>query len=280
VLDSSNFSRGLIADILRGLDVGQIAGARDALQANALLMSGAFDLVVVSREDADPLDGLGFVRAMRRLHDDRLRRLPVIFITSGLTRQLVISGRDAGVDEFLARPISPVAMRQRLEMVVETPRPFVDCAVFIGPCRRRKNPADYHGELRRSGDRQAEEPSTMVDAEDEIAKTPIRVTLSALREACRGLPGLQSTALEEVAIHARDAREIATAQKDHALLSALAAFESYVGFAAPAGQIEDHVIEAALGALDQLSVLPLTYADARSSVAVALGRAMHKKLAA
>src|SRR6185295_20130997 len=114
--------------------------------------------------------GLSFVRALRRVGDDRIRRLPVVFITSGLTRQTVINGRDAGVDEFLAKPISPVALRQRLEMVIETPRPFIDCSVYLGPCRRRKNPADYYGARRRAGDRGDDRPAPMVDQDEAAAQ--------------------------------------------------------------------------------------------------------------
>src|SRR5690242_5265954 len=151
VADANNFSRGLIGEILRSLNMANISAARTEEMALNFLVDREIDVILLSWEEGDALDGLAFVRALRKMGDDRLRRLPVIFITSGLTRQTVINGRDAGVDEFLAKPISPVALRQRLEMVIETPRPFIDCSVYLGPCRRRKNPADYYGARRRAG---------------------------------------------------------------------------------------------------------------------------------
>ncbi len=138
VADSNNFSRGLIGEILRSLNVTNISSARSEEMADAFLIDRPVDVILLSWEEGDSFNGLSFVRKLRRLEDDRLRRLPVIFITAGLTRQMVINGRDAGVDEFLAKPISPLAMRQRLEMVVETPRPFIDCSVYLGPCRRQE----------------------------------------------------------------------------------------------------------------------------------------------
>src|SRR5262249_17411292 len=129
VVDANNFSRNLIGEILRSLNVINVFPARSEDVARTLLIEKPIDIVLVSWETGDAVDGLASIRSLRRQDDDRLRRLPAILITSGLTRQTVIAGRDAGVDEFLARPISPVAMRQRLEMVIETPRPFVDCSV-------------------------------------------------------------------------------------------------------------------------------------------------------
>lgn len=279
VADSNNFSRGLIGDILRSLNVTNISSARSEEMADAFLIDRPVDVILVSWEEGDSLNGLSYVRKLRRLEDDRLRRLPVIFITAGLTRQMVINGRDAGVDEFLAKPISPLAMRQRLEMVVETPRPFIDCNVYLGPCRRRKNPADYYGAKRRAGERVAERPA-MIDQDEVAAQAPIRLVLSQLRQTCVHLrasrPEAMATAFEQL----KTAKELSVEAKDHALHAGLASFESYIAIATPLGQLEETVMTTALQALEQLAALPLTFAEARDSVAIALGKAIQKKLAA
>lgn len=279
VVDSNNFSRGLIGEILRSLNVTNISSARSEEMADAFLIDRPVDVVLVSWEEGDSFNGLSFVRKLRRLEDDRLRRLPVIFITAGLTRQMVLNGRDAGVDEFLAKPISPLAMRQRLEMVVETPRPFIDCNVYLGPCRRRKNPADYYGAKRRAGERVAERPA-MIDQDEVAAQAPIRLVLSQLRQTCVHLrasrPEAMATAFEQL----KTAKELSVEAKDHALHAGLASFESYIAIATPLGQLEETVMTTALAALEQLAALPLTFAEARDSVAIALGKAIQKKLAA
>jgi CheY-like chemotaxis protein len=279
VADSNNFSRGLIGEILRSLNVTNISSARSEEMADAFLIDRPVDVILVSWEEGDSLNGLSYVRKLRRLEDDRLRRLPVIFITAGLTRQMVINGRDAGVDEFLAKPISPLAMRQRLEMVVETPRPFIDCNVYLGPCRRRKNPADYYGAKRRAGERVAERPA-MIDQDEVAAQAPIRLVLSQLRQTCVHLrasrPEAMATAFEQL----KTAKELSVEAKDHALHAGLASFESYIAIATPLGQLEETVMTTALQALEQLAALPLTFAEARDSVAIALGKAIQKKLAA
>ncbi|HVY89692.1 MAG TPA: response regulator [Hyphomonadaceae bacterium] len=280
VADANNFSRGLIGEILRSLNVSNISSARDEGMARAFLLDRPIDVILLSWEEGDAFDALAFVRSLRRHDDDRLRRLPVVLVTAGLTRQTVIAGRDAGVDEFLAKPISPLAMRQRLEMVVETPRPFIDCSVYLGPCRRRKNPADYYGAKRRAGERQAERPAAMVDQDEIAAQTPIRLALTALRQTCAQLRASRPESLATALQNVKAAKDIAIEAKDHALHSGLAAFEAYIGVATPLGQLEENVINTALSALEQLAALPANYAEARDSVAIALGKAIQKKLAA
>ncbi|MBI1358927.1 MAG: response regulator [Alphaproteobacteria bacterium] len=280
VVDANNFSRGLVAEILRGLDITNISAARNEEDACACLAEQPIDLILMSWEPGDQFDALGFCRALRRTENDRLRRLPVILVTASLTRQMTIDGRDAGVDEFLARPISPGALKQRLEMVIETPRPFVDCAVFIGPCRRRKNPADYHGAKRRDSDRANEPSAPMVDQEEEAAKTPIRVALAGLRSACEALDGRRRDTLDAAKERFWECQKLAVETNDHALHAALASFDAYVSVTVPQGHQDALVIGTALGALEQLASLPLGYTDARDSVAMALSKAIQKKLAA
>jgi CheY-like chemotaxis protein len=280
VADANNFSRGLIGEILRNLNITNIFSARSAeLAVQMLIDRPSIDLILLAWDEGEAFDPFAFVRGVRKLDDDRLRRLPIVLVTAGLTRQLVIQGRDAGVDEFLNKPISPVALKQRLEMVIETPRPFVDCSVYLGPCRRRKNPADYYGEKRRAGERVSAGPA-MVD-QDELAKeTPIRLALSNLRQTCAHLRASRPEALATAMDQTRIAKEIAVEQKDHALHAGLASFESYIAVATPLGQLDEVVITTALTALEQLAALPITFADARNSVAIALGKAIQKKLAA
>ncbi len=280
ILDSNNFTRGLIAEILRNLNATNLSLARNLEAAEAALFERNIDLILVSWEKGDSLDGLRFVRQLRRVEDDRIRRLPVIFLTSGLTKQFVIDGRDAGVDEFMSKPISPAAMRQRLEMVVETPRPFVDCNVYVGPCRRRKNPADYHGTKRRAGERTRDRGTTTTDKDEEAAKSPIRLALADVRglsgQIRASAPESLDAAVEALAL----AKEIAMEDQDHALISALAAYEAYITVAAPLGQMDPSVVNTALGALEQLATLPVGFTEARESVAIALGKAIQRKLAA
>jgi len=45
--------------------------------------------------------------------------------------------RDAGVNEFIAKPVSVKTVMSRLVAVIEHPRPYVRTQDYFGPCRRR-----------------------------------------------------------------------------------------------------------------------------------------------
>lgn len=278
VADANTFSRSLMGEILRNLGITNIYSARTAAMAISLLHEREVHVILLSGDDGDAFDALGFVRTLRRLDDDRFCRMPVVLVTAGLTRQLVIGGRDAGIDEFLTRPIAPVALRQRLEMVIETPRPFINSPIYLGPCRRRKNPADYHGAKRRAGE--AAERAPMVDHDELARETPIRQTLSRLREFCALLRTGRLQALEPAIGQIKTAKELAIAANDRALHGGLVSFETYIVAAAPLGRIDEATLGEALTALEQLAALPLTFAEARDNVANVLSQAIQKKTAA
>jgi len=63
----------------------------------------------------------------------------------------VVSARDAGITEFMAKPISAKALYQRILNVVANPRPFIKTKNYFGPDRRRNVTANYVGPERRKG---------------------------------------------------------------------------------------------------------------------------------
>jgi DNA-binding response OmpR family regulator len=280
IIDFNAFNRNLVSEILHNLNFSNLSTARDYDIAQNHLLDRSFDVIFLAWEPRESDSPLDFLKSLRRAPEDRLRRLPVILITSGLTKTTVIAGRDAGADEFLARPLAPAAVLQRLQMVIEAPRPFVDCSVYVGPCRRRKNPAEYHGQRRRSGERVNDRPAKLTDAEEEAAKTPIRIALNDLRLSCAALRASEPESLKATLNHISTVRRLSEETKDNALKSSTAAFEAYIMFGYPTGQIDPMVVEAALSAMEQLSDLPLSYVEARDIVAHALGKAIQRRLAA
>ena len=47
--------------------------------------------------------------------------------------------RDAGVDEFIAKPVTAKALLARINSIVNHRRPFIRTGRYFGPDRRRKN---------------------------------------------------------------------------------------------------------------------------------------------
>jgi len=73
-------------------------------------------------------------------------------LTAHSERKRVTAARDAGVTEFMVKPISASALHQRIVNVIANPRRFIKTATYFGPDRRRNNAPGYTGpERRRSG---------------------------------------------------------------------------------------------------------------------------------
>src|SRR5665811_296827 len=76
---------------------------------------------------------------------------PDIVLTGHSEKKRVVSARDAGVTEFLAKPISAKGLYQRIVNVVANPRPFIKTKTYFGPDRRRNVNPNYVGTERRKG---------------------------------------------------------------------------------------------------------------------------------
>jgi len=61
----------------------------------------------------------------------------------------VMVARDAGITEFLTKPISAKSLYERIVNVVVRPRPFVKTKTYFGPDRRRNVNPNYIGVERR-----------------------------------------------------------------------------------------------------------------------------------
>jgi DNA-binding NtrC family response regulator len=73
-------------------------------------------------------------------------------ITGHSTLQRVSEARDAGISEFLAKPVTARGLLERLHQAVSHPRAFVKATEYFGPDRRRRADPAWSGPWRRSAD--------------------------------------------------------------------------------------------------------------------------------
>ena len=151
VLDDSPNMRALVVSILYALGVKNIVEAADVTRAFIELKHFPADIVVTDWH-MEPLDGLDFVRMVRNNDDSPNPYVPIIMLTGHTELQRVIESRDAGINEFLAKPLSAKALYQRIVTIIENPRPFIRTENYFGPCRRRKNVGPPKGTAERRED--------------------------------------------------------------------------------------------------------------------------------
>jgi len=110
----------------------------------------------------EPFDGLALTRLVRRSAKSPNTAVPIIMLTGASDVGRMNEARDAGVTEFVAKPVSPKALLIRLKHTLENPRPFVRFQSYVGPDRRRIVRA-HCGPERCGGRRGVEGEAWMID---------------------------------------------------------------------------------------------------------------------
>lgn len=149
--DDNQHMRAIVATILNGVSVSRIREVADGGEALAALRDFPADVAIVDFNMA-PIDGVEFTRLIRTAKDSPNPYLPIVMVTGHAERSRVFEARDAGVNEFVVKPVTARSILSRIQAVIYKPRPFVRSGSYFGPCRRRVNDGRYDGPWRRASD--------------------------------------------------------------------------------------------------------------------------------
>ena len=159
IVDDNRHMRVLLSEILKAVGVKHIFEASDGAQALQMMRGLGIDIIMTDLS-MQPLDGIDFVRLLRRSQDSPNKMCPVIMITGHSTVARVSEARNAGVNEFLAKPLTARGVVQRINQIVENPRPYVRTDGYFGPDRRRRADPNFLGPHRRETDGGIKAPQT------------------------------------------------------------------------------------------------------------------------
>jgi CheY-like chemotaxis protein len=152
IVDDNRNMRTLLRTVLRAIGIKQIHEAADGNSGYAELLRCKPDIVItdLSMQGAD---GIEFTRKVRLSRDSPDPFVPILMVTGHTERARIEAARDAGVTEFLAKPITVQSLLDRLIKIVERPRPFVRSEAYFGPDRRRRRSDSGAAPRRRRDDR-------------------------------------------------------------------------------------------------------------------------------
>lgn len=230
VVEDSQFMRGLLVQLLRSLGIERIATATDGEQAIAQIAptGGRKSAAMIGHSGIDlivadwfmpTVDGGMLLRWVRRAEQSPDRFLPFIMCSAAADRDVVEEARDAGVDEFLAKPFSAQVLARRIASVVENQRPFVYCPSYFGPERRRRKEGHRGAERRVTPD---EEIETVYSGKDMAAlrNSTKKVWIFRLPKALKkklgtGVGGPDEPAFDPAVLEAAEAK-IVSMESDYA----------------------------------------------------------------
>ena len=148
VVDDHPPMRKIVTEILRELGVREFAEADDGRSALVLMEKFEPDIVFIDNKMM-PMGGVEFTRQVRAGIEGIDPGLPIIMVSAYTEKERIVEARDAGITEFLAKPISSKMVVMRLRSVIENPRPMVRSQRFFGPDRRRRRGGPEGAERRR-----------------------------------------------------------------------------------------------------------------------------------
>lgn len=276
VLDENHYERGITLDLLRSMGFARAQGAANTMEAWDLLRKSNPDVVLLEWIDAAH-SGLDFARRVRTSAEAPNRAVPMFMLTTRGAQADVERARLAGVDGYLRKPISALALQQRVRVVLTNPQPFIVTATYVGPCRRRPRPdLNYLGPLRRLDD--VAPDATVESAEADRKGELARARVAALEACAAALTPGDAKAAREVYRAARELIAVAEQIGDLCLTLGAKEMARYLQAQGATERLDPEVVRTHVAALHQLAHLPHAMGDERERVAQGLKRMVDKKL--
>ena len=151
-VDGNDFLRDILRQLLRAFGIRSFLEAKNGEDAFRQLKFTQPDIVFCDWE-MDAINGHGFVRKVRTATDSPCPYIPIVVLTGHTEVQHIVAARDAGANGYLAKPVTPLLLYDRICRLIESDCRFVQCDAYSGPDRRKSSSREYPGVDRRIIDR-------------------------------------------------------------------------------------------------------------------------------
>lgn len=279
VLDDNHYERGISVDQLRAMGFGRSIGVSNTLEAWETVRLVNPNVILMDWLHSGGGDGLDFARRMRKSDDAPNRAVAMFMLTTRAATADVELARRAGVDGYLRKPISVLALQQRVKTVIHNPQPFVVTSTYAGPCRRRRRPdLNYLGRLRRLDDI-APEQLVKGDVEELDLKADLaRARVAALQAVAKILMPGDANQARVVYRAVQDLVEVGEQIGDPTLILGAREMARYLQAQGATERLDPEVVRTHVAALHQIVHLPHALCEERQQVATSLKRMVDKKL--
>ncbi len=150
VVDDNAHMRRILRTMLRAFGSREIYEAEDG--ASGLEAVEAYQPDILISDIKMPIfDGIELTRMIRNPDGFSQAYLPIIILSAYSEKHQVIAARDAGATDFICKPVSAKTLYDRIQNIIENPRPFIRTTTYFGPDRRRQDSV-FSGEDKRVAD--------------------------------------------------------------------------------------------------------------------------------
>ena len=121
VVDDMSTMRRIIKNVLKQIGFSDLIEAENGQDAlNKLKTDGGFGLVV-SDWNMPVMPGIDFLRTVRA--DPDFKHLPFLMVTAEAQKENIIEAVQAGVSNYVVKPFTAEALKEKLEKVFATHQP-------------------------------------------------------------------------------------------------------------------------------------------------------------
>jgi two-component system, chemotaxis family, chemotaxis protein CheY len=144
IVDDDQYMRKVVRTMLSAIGVGTVFEAEDGVSGLDALRQHSPDIVIVDWE-MPLVDGSQFVRMVRSPGEFPRPDVPIIMLSGHGDRWRVVEAARIGAHEYLLKPVSTKALRDRIVTILGRPRPTVKLDGYYGPAPRRLVVLDVDG---------------------------------------------------------------------------------------------------------------------------------------
>jgi len=276
IADSDSHSRNLLAEVLRAGNYFMINAVRDGTE----LLARTVEMqprVVITASRIPGLSGLEYTRMIRAGYQEVSRQTSIIVMTDTPTKAFLEAAQQSGADEMLVRPFSSQSVLLRVKSVLERPREFIDCAVYVGPCRRRRMIEEYDGPMRRFIDPIGDQAMAAI-WELESNRAAVRSCVKKISELSNGLTPGDRRKLREIYFAVKETEQKADEVKDLMMGEAARSLGRYITAIGATGTAEPDVLRTHIDAMHTLGVLTGEHHEERENLIAGLKKVVDKRL--
>lgn len=113
IVDDDKFSRTFAKTALYQIGIKNIKEVGSADEASEMVGASKIDVILLDQQMPQK-SGLDFARELKNNPHDELKNIPIIMITVDTKEKTVLEAKILGIQEYLVKPISPLALKKRI----------------------------------------------------------------------------------------------------------------------------------------------------------------------
>ena len=113
IVDDDKFSRTFVKTALYQIGIKNTKEASTTEEAVELLRSFKIDVILLDQQMPEQ-NGLDLAKELRGGRLENGQNIPIIMVTIDTKERTVLDAKDLGIQEYLVKPISPLALKRRI----------------------------------------------------------------------------------------------------------------------------------------------------------------------